>query len=116
MLSHPLGRGKAGSRGRRIARLCNTPAMPELPEVETVKRRLAPHLEGRALSEVTILDDRLTAPEPPEAVAAALTGDTVELLDRRSKYLLLRLASGRVLAVHLRMTGNLLWQTAQGAL
>jgi formamidopyrimidine-DNA glycosylase len=84
--------------------------MPELPEVETVKRRLAPHLEGRTLASVTILDVRLTAPEPPEAVAAALEGDTVERLDRRGKYLLVRLETGRVLAVHLRMTGNLLWQ------
>jgi formamidopyrimidine-DNA glycosylase len=90
--------------------------MPELPEVETVRRRLGPHLAGRRLEEVEIGDPRLTAPEPPEAIAAALTGDRVERLDRRGKYLLVRLESGRTLAVHLRMTGNLLWQPADGAL
>ena len=83
--------------------------MPELPEVETVRRRLVPHLTGRTLGEVEILDYRLTAPEPPEAVAARLLGGRIERLDRRGKYLLIELADGAALAVHLRMTGNLLW-------
>ena len=66
--------------------------MPELPEVETVRRRLVPHLAGRALAEDEILDYRLTAPEPPEAVAARLGGAQIERLDRRGKYLLIERA------------------------
>jgi formamidopyrimidine-DNA glycosylase len=83
--------------------------MPELPEVETVRRRLVPHLIGRTLSEVEILDYRLTDPEPPSAVAARLTGTRIVALGRRGKYLLIELDDGAALVVHLRMTGNLLW-------
>jgi formamidopyrimidine-DNA glycosylase len=83
--------------------------MPELPEVETVRRRLLPHLGGRVLAEVEVLDHRLTDPEPPEAVAARLQGMRVETLGRRGKYLIAELADGAALLVHLRMTGNLLW-------
>jgi formamidopyrimidine-DNA glycosylase len=83
--------------------------MPELPEVETVRRRLEPQLAGRTLREVEVLDFRLTAPEPPEAVAARLTGRRIESLGRRGKYLLLELDDDAALVVHLRMTGNVLW-------
>ena len=83
--------------------------MPELPEVETVRRRLLPHLSGRTLAEVEILDHRLTDPEPPEAVAARLQGVRIETLGRRGKYLIAELDDGAALLVHLRMTGNLLW-------
>src|SRR4051794_40180669 len=86
--------------------------MPELPEVETVRRRLVPHLAGRTLAEVEILDHRLTEPEPLEAVAARLAGARIEALGRRGKYLLLELHDGAALLVHLRMTGNLLWLPA----
>ncbi len=48
--------------------------MPELPEVETIRAQLAPRLEGRRVERVEIVDPRLTRPEPPEAVAAALEG------------------------------------------
>ena len=82
--------------------------MPELPEVETVRRRLAPVLEGRTLQGVTISDPRLTRPYDPDAVAAELQGERVAEVGRRGKYLLLRFASGRVLLVHLRMTGGFL--------
>ena len=83
--------------------------MPELPEVETVRRRLLPHLSGRTLAEVEVLDHRLTDPEPPEAVAARLQGLRIETLGRRGKYLIAVLDDGAALLVHLRMTGNLLW-------
>ena len=83
--------------------------MPELPEVETVRRRLLPHLSGRTLAEVAVLDHRLTDPEPPEAVAARLQGVRIETLARRGKYLIATLDDGAALLVHLRMTGNLLW-------
>jgi formamidopyrimidine-DNA glycosylase len=80
--------------------------MPELPEVETIRERLAPRLTGRRFERVVIADPRLTRPEPPEAVAAALEGERVRSLGRRGKYLVIEFESGRHLLVHLRMTGN----------
>jgi formamidopyrimidine-DNA glycosylase len=89
--------------------------VPELPEVETVRTRLAPDVEGRTIVRARVDDIRLVRPELPESVAGALTGATIERVDRRGKYLLLRLASGETLAVHLRMTGNLLRRLAGDA-
>ena len=86
--------------------------MPELPEVESVRRAIAPALEGRTLEHVEISDVRLTRPEDPLAVAAELTGERVEQVDRRGKYLIVRFASGRALLIHLRMTGSLLQEPA----
>jgi formamidopyrimidine-DNA glycosylase len=80
--------------------------VPELPEVETERRRLAEKLDGRTLASVEIADPRLTRPEDPTVVAAMLEGDRVEAVDRRGKYVVVRLASGRALLVHLRMTGG----------
>jgi len=82
--------------------------MPELPEVETIRRQLAPHLEGRTLSEVEIRDYRWTLPAPPELIAAQLTGARVERLGRLGKYMIWELDGDRYLLVHLRMTGALL--------
>jgi formamidopyrimidine-DNA glycosylase len=81
--------------------------MPELPEVETIRRRLAPVLEGATIERAEIADPRLTRPVDPALVADALRGERIEALERRGKYLLWRLASGRTLVVHLRMTGSL---------
>ncbi len=80
--------------------------MPELPEVETVRRRLAPLLEGRRLEHVEIFDGRLTRPHDPVVVAAELTGERVDRLERRGKYLIVRFESERSLLIHLRMTGS----------
>jgi formamidopyrimidine-DNA glycosylase len=80
--------------------------MPELPEVETVRRGLEPAVTGRRLERVEILDGRLVRPFDPLEVAAELTGEVVERLDRRGKYLVFRFETGRVLLVHLRMTGS----------
>jgi formamidopyrimidine-DNA glycosylase len=81
--------------------------MPELPEVETIRRRLAPVLEGATIERAEIADPRLTRPVDPALVADALRGERIEALERRGKYLLWRLSSGRTLVVHLRMTGSL---------
>jgi formamidopyrimidine-DNA glycosylase len=86
--------------------------MPELPEVESVRRRLAPVLEGRRLERVEIADARLTRPEDPDEVARALEGERVTAVDRRGKYLIFRFESERALLVHLRMTGSLRHATA----
>ena len=89
--------------------------MPELPEVETIRARLAPRLEGRRLERVEIVDPRLTRPEPPEAIAAALEGERIVRVSRRGKYLVFEFESGRHLLIHLRMTGNV-EHPAQGGL
>src|SRR3954454_17168306 len=81
--------------------------MPELPEVESVRRRIAPVLEGRRFEHVEISDPRLVRPYEPAEVAAELTGERVESVDRRGKYLIDRFESGRALLIHLRMTGSL---------
>src|SRR5437764_1308503 len=81
--------------------------MPELPEVESVRRQLAPLLEGRRFERVEVLDPRLTRPADPAAVARSLEGERVATLGRRGKYLVVRFESGRALLIHLRMTGSL---------
>jgi formamidopyrimidine-DNA glycosylase len=80
--------------------------VPELPEVETVRASLEPALVGRRFERVEIRDARLTRPLDPDEVAAELQGEVVEALERRGKYLVFRFRSGRVLLVHLRMTGS----------
>ena len=80
--------------------------MPELPEVETIRAQLAPRLEGRTFARVEILDPRLTRPHDLFEVMEELEGDRVGSVERRGKYLLLRLESGLSLLVHLRMTGS----------
>jgi formamidopyrimidine-DNA glycosylase len=81
--------------------------MPELPEVETIRVALEPLLTGRRIERAELFDYRLTLPEPPEAVAQELAGERIVDVGRRGKYLLLRFGSGRVLLIHLRMTGSL---------
>ncbi len=79
--------------------------MPELPEVETVRRGLEPVLVGRAFARVEQRRRDLRVPLPKH-FAERLTGRKVEALDRRAKYLLARLDNGEVLVVHLGMTGR----------
>ena len=83
--------------------------MPELPEVETIRRQLAPYLEGRTLQRVEINDYRWTLPLPPELIAEELTGARVQRLGRLGKYMIWELDRDRHLLVHLRMTGALLF-------
>jgi formamidopyrimidine-DNA glycosylase len=86
--------------------------MPELPEVESVRRQLEPALVGRRLESVTIHDARLVRPYEPAEVAAELEGERAVAVERRGKYLVVRFESGRVLLIHLRMTGSLLHAAA----
>jgi formamidopyrimidine-DNA glycosylase len=81
--------------------------MPELPEVETVRRQLEPELCGRRIERLEVLDARWSRPLPPAELEAAVSGCLIEGLGRRGKYLLLALEGGRTLVMHLRMTGNL---------
>ena len=82
--------------------------MPELPEVETIRRQLEPEITGRRIVAAEVLDERWARPTRPREVERALAGRTIEGVERRGKYLLLRLEGDSTLAMHLRMTGNLL--------
>jgi formamidopyrimidine-DNA glycosylase len=82
--------------------------VPELPEVETVRRHLAPHVEGRVLTRLRILDPRWCRPLAPAELAAAVEGRMITRLGRRGKYLVWALEGDVHLLMHLRMTGTLL--------
>jgi formamidopyrimidine-DNA glycosylase len=84
--------------------------VPELPEVETIRRQLAPLVEGRTLAQIEILDARWSRPLAPAALEEALRGRRIESLSRRGKYLMWRLSEEVYLAQHLRMTGSLLYE------
>ena len=83
--------------------------MPELPEVETIRRQLAPLVEGRRLERVEILDWRWSRPLAPRELADALEGRRVQELGRRGKYLVWDLEDDVHLVQHLRMTGAVLF-------
>jgi formamidopyrimidine-DNA glycosylase len=88
--------------------------VPELPEVETIRRQLADRIAGRTIARAAVADPLLVSPEDPAAFAARVEGRRVESVGRRGKYLLVELDSGDTLAMHLRMTGRLHWR-APGA-
>ena len=88
--------------------------MPELPEVETIRRHLAPRLEGRRLAALAIDDPRWCLPLAPNALADACEGRRIVALERRGKYLVLVLEAHRFLVMHLRMTGTLLYDPEPG--
>jgi formamidopyrimidine-DNA glycosylase len=79
--------------------------MPELPEVETTLRGLAPHLTGQRIAKVMIRNPQLRWPIPAQ-LPAILRGQTIHALKRRAKYLLLQCDSG-TLILHLGMSGSL---------
>lgn len=81
--------------------------MPELPEVETVRAGLTDLIVGQTIDAVNIYQGKLRYPVP-EQLAALLAGQKVSALQRRAKYLLLRVATGSVI-IHLGMSGRLCW-------
>jgi formamidopyrimidine-DNA glycosylase len=83
--------------------------VPELPEVETIRRQLVPRIAGRTIVEAEVFDPLWCAPRTPEEVEVDLRGERIASLGRRGKYLLMELEDERFLVIHLRMTGNLLW-------
>ncbi len=80
--------------------------MPELPEVETIKNELAPHIIGRTVTEVTLVDNKIVR-QPPEEFGSRLIGQKITGLGRRGKYLIFSLSDGETLIIHLKMTGSL---------
>jgi formamidopyrimidine-DNA glycosylase len=83
--------------------------MPELPEVETIRRQLEPRVVGKSIADAEVLDPPWCAPRRPSEVEQALRGRRIAGVGRRGKYLIVELDSDRFLVMHLRMTGNFLW-------
>jgi len=82
--------------------------MPELPEVETIKNELLPHIVGRQVTGVTLFWEGIVRQPSVKEFYSRLIGQRLTGLARRGKYLIFSLTSTKVLIVHLRMTGSLL--------
>lgn len=80
--------------------------MPELPEVETIARHLAPVLTGQTIARVDVLWLRTVDRPAPDAFCAALTGSRILHIDRRGKFIQTALSTGQTLLAHLRMSGK----------
>ena len=91
--------------------------MPELPEVETIRRDLLSRVVGRSFTGVHVLPgaERIVRWPSPAEFARGLLGRRIEDVSRRGKYLLFRLSDGRYLVMHLRMTGALLHRSKDAA-
>ena len=82
--------------------------MPELPEVETVRRGIESHVVGRRITRVEVGRERTVRRTSREALIDGLSGTTVVAANRRGKYLLCPLDSGEEMMIHLRMSGRVL--------
>jgi formamidopyrimidine-DNA glycosylase len=89
--------------------------VPELPEVETIRRQLEPDLTGRTFEAVEVLDPYFAKPATPAAFESDAVGRTVIDVGRRGKYLVLELDDGRSLVIHLRMTGSITLRAPDGS-
>ena len=86
--------------------------MPELPEVETIKNELTPHIIGRRVTGVTLCWEGIVRQPSVEEFRSRLSGQRITGLGRRGKYLIFSLSSGKALIIHLKMTGSLLLSPA----
>ena len=82
--------------------------MPELPEVETIKNELAPHIIGHTVTGVTLFWQGIVRQPSVEEFCSRLIGQKITGVERRGKYLIFGLTSGEALISHLKMTGSLL--------
>ena len=82
--------------------------MPELPEVETVKNEIAPHILGRTVTGVTLPWSGIVRGPAPDEFIRRITGKIIKSINRHGKYLLLTLTHGEFLVIHLKMTGALI--------
>ncbi|UCD08391.1 MAG: bifunctional DNA-formamidopyrimidine glycosylase/DNA-(apurinic or apyrimidinic site) lyase [Dehalococcoidales bacterium] len=90
--------------------------MPELPEVETVRNELTPHIIGRRITGLTFEWDRIVKKIQVEDFERGVIGQEILALDRRGKYLIFSLSSGDYMIIHLKMTGSLLVQKKEDEL
>ena len=87
--------------------------MPELPEVETIKNELLPHVVGQCITGVTLFWDGIVRQPSVEEFCSRLIGQRIVGLSRRGKYLIFNLTSSKALILHLKMTGSLLLASAE---
>lgn len=90
--------------------------MPELPEVETIKRTLEPKLKGLSFQAVEVYLPKIIRTPVPQEFIASIPGKTIQKIERRGKYLLFFLAENFVLVLHLRMTGRLIYSAPEDPL
>ncbi len=90
--------------------------MPELPEVETIKRELARALVGKTIKQVTLTWPKMVLPLSPQTFTKKLAGQKIKSVERRAKMLLIHFSNDTLLAVHLKMTGQLIYRPAKGVL
>ena len=88
--------------------------MPELPEVETLKRELSKVLPGRQIKKTEILWWKTVSPLSPEEFAEQTIGKKIAGVNRRAKMLFIDLADSTALAIHLKMTGQLIFEPPKG--
>jgi len=86
--------------------------MPELPEVETIKNALIPRVSGVTIKSADVLWAKAVRAMPAAMFMQRVSGETVQAIRRRGKYLLFDLVSGKILGIHLKMTGVLLLNSA----
>jgi formamidopyrimidine-DNA glycosylase len=87
--------------------------LPELPEVETIKNELLPHVIGRMITGVTLFWDRIVRKPEAEEFIRRVVGQRITALTRRGKYLFFHLSGGELLVMHMKMTGSLLIDPAE---
>ena len=86
--------------------------MPELPEVETIKNELLPHVVGRCITAVTLFWEGIVRQPSVEEFCSRLIGQSITGVTRRGKYLICNLTSDDILIMHLKMSGSLLLKPA----
>lgn len=88
--------------------------MPELPEVESVVQDILPFVEGRTIKKIEIFSHRIIQTDEKKFFTE-IVGSTISHIERRGKYILINLKSKKILVVHLRMTGGLIFTTPQNS-
>jgi len=86
--------------------------LPELPEVETIKNELAPHVVGHRIIDVTIFWEKMVRYPSVAQLRSCIAGRVINDLSRRGKYFLFSLSGGKILVIHLKMSGSLLLKSA----
>jgi formamidopyrimidine-DNA glycosylase len=86
--------------------------MPEMPEVETARRIIAPHIIGRKISAVSVFWNKTIATDTPESFTQRILNESIYECGRRAKYLHINLSSNLSLIMHLRMSGNVYVQSS----
>lgn len=83
--------------------------MPELPEVETIKRELEKAVLGKKIAKVSIINPKVIKEPPPKEFQKEITGATIKSILRKAKLLIIELSNGKFLAIHLKMSGQLIY-------